>query len=186
MRAPGRQRWCRRASGTGRRTALLGPANNWACCHTVNIATMVEGFAASDGRRNAKVRETPMERWTVRSRLAVVVGLGIASYLPLLAFAQAPKPAAQPVQLAQRPLAQRPAIRGVPRAPGPEARGDDELSLDGVFLPRIALPSAAWKWLSRCSKIAALAKAFACWVRCWKTPRISSSSRIPTSRSTAV
>jgi outer membrane protein assembly factor BamB len=65
----------------------------------------------------------------MRCRLAAAAGLGIASCWPLLAFAQAPQPA--PVQLAQ----QRPAIRGVPRTPGPDARGDDELSLDGVFLP---------------------------------------------------
>ncbi len=70
-----------------------------------------------------------MDRRRVCSRVAAAAGLGLLSCCALVVFAQAPLPAAR----AQRGAARQAQARA--RNPLADARGDDELALDGVFLP---------------------------------------------------
>src|SRR5262249_31928850 len=92
-----------------------------------HVKTMSHGTEPLARPRKSRVRETRMERVNARGGLAAAAVLGLILLAAGTAWAQVQAAGGVPGQ-------RRPGGRVV-RNPMPEARADEDLSVDGVFLP---------------------------------------------------
>ena len=134
---------------------------------------MVDGFRQVFGLTRAAVSEPPMQRPRRCYRVAVVTALGIASGWSTIC-------PAQPANRPRGPLSNWPS--GSPPCPGESlvprrtAAATKSWCWTACFCRPIALPSDAWRRPRKCLARAAMARPCDFWVRCWKIPKISSSS----------